>query len=99
MDSEGEAVAENVLYYQKFVFFCVSLCSDLWRWVSAVHLCKLYCSSYYQIELLWNKVFDKKKNRKNNKNLRFATHQFPTLAMPLAHAGDPTTFGSAQKNR
>ena len=36
MAFEGEAIAENALFYQKFVFFCTSMWHDLWIRVGAV---------------------------------------------------------------
>ena len=70
MAFEGEAVAENALYYHEFVFFCASLCHDLLTLVSAVHRC--YRCSYIvvatiTIELLRSEIFDKKKKKRRNK--------------------------------
>ena len=51
-----------------------------------------------RIELSECIVFNKKKkNRKNKETIRdFATHQFGTLAMPLAYARAPSSFGRAR---
>ena len=49
------------------MFFCASMWHNLWTWVSAVR-----CASYIavatsiRIELSWNEILDKKKNKNMN---------------------------------